>query len=317
MYGDAAFETLRVYGGEPFEWAAHADRLTRTLTRLGFEAAMPPRDDLRERVVETVAANDFADCRAKLSISRGVQPGKLTPSPRVDPTVVVTVGELPRGGVEGERVWDGPAAVETVTTRKPDPAALPADAKTHNYLNGILARLELRERAASGRSGSGDDGGSGTGAGGHGGDAGEGGREADEGNPDAEHDAGADPNAEASGAAEEALLLDDEGYLTEGTTSNIFYVVDGELQTPSTVRPLLPGVTRSVVLDIAADESFPVQTGSHRPNHLVRADEVFLTNSSWEVRPVRRVDDVTFEVGPITRLLQRLFDERVERRHYG
>jgi branched-chain amino acid aminotransferase len=259
MYGDAGFETLRVYGGTVFAWAAHVDRLERTLSTLGFAEAMPPCDDLRDRVRATVDANAFDDCWAKLSISRGVQPGKLTPGPRVDPTIVVTVGELPRGGVAGEAVWDDPATVRIATTRKPDPAAFPPAAKTHNYLNGILARRELRDTDA-----------------------------------------------------DEAVLLDADGYVTEGATSNLFFVADGRLKTPASGRPLLPGVTRSVVLDLAREEDVPVETGSYRPNDLLRADEVFLTNTSWEVRPVTRVDGTAFEVGPLTRLLGRLFDERVE-----
>lgn len=266
-YGDAGFETLRLYDGEPFAWSAHVDRLARTLRLLGFERAMPPAADLRERVVETAAANDLTEAWARLSITRGVQPGKLTPAERVDPTVVVTVGELPRGGPAGTRVWDEPARVRTVATRKPDRDALPPAAKTHNYLTGVLARLELRDAA------------------------------------DAEQ-------------ADEALLLDSEGYLTEGTTSNLFFVRGDTLRTPATSHPILPGVTRSVVLDLAREEGIPTETGSYRPHQLVDADEVFLTNTTWEVRPVAAVDGTATEPGPITRLLQRLFDEHVAATHY-
>ena len=139
MYGDAAFETLRAYGGDVFEWDAHADRLERTLDTLGFADAAPPREDLRARLDATLDANDLDDAYLKLSVTRGVQPGKLTPGTEVDPTVCVYVSSLPRGGRDAERVWDGPATVETVDTRRIADEALPADAKTHNYLNGILA----------------------------------------------------------------------------------------------------------------------------------------------------------------------------------
>lgn len=269
-YGDAGFETLRLYDGEPFAWSAHADRLARTLRTLGFERAMPPATDLRDRVLETAGANDLAEGWARLSITRGVQPGKLTPSARVDPTVVVTVGELPRGGVGGRPVWDGPATVRTAATRKPDRDAVPPAAKTHNYLGGVLARLEGRD----------------------------------------------EPTGEDGRGADEALLLDSDGYLTEGTVSNLFFVRDGTLRTPSTTRPILPGVTRSIVLDLAREEGFPTETGGYRPHELVDAEEVFLTNTTWEVRPVESVDGTAYESGPITRLLRRLFDEHVEATHY-
>ena len=265
LYGDAAFETVRVYGGDVFEWEAHADRIARTCRTLGFEEAMPPRDDLRDRVLETAAANDLTDAYARLSVTRGVQPGKLTPAPRVDPTVVVIVADLPRGGTEGESVWEGPATLRTVQQRRPPDAALPAGAKTHNYLTGVLARLELRDAAAD---------------------------------------------------TDEAILRDTDGHVTEGATSNLFFVDSGTLKTPSSSLPLLPGVTRSVVLELARQEGFPVETGRYGVSDLRAADEVFATNTTWEVRPVTDVDGATLEVGPMTRLLARLVDERVERECY-
>jgi branched-chain amino acid aminotransferase len=266
MYGDAVFETLRVYGGNPFAWAAHRDRLGQSARRLGFDAALP--DDLRERVAQTLRGNDLTDAYCKVSVSRGVQPGKLTPGQEVDPTVVVFISPLPRGGVEGESVWSEPATVQTVRTRRAPDSALPSAAKTHNYLGGILARLELRRAATDGF------------------------------------------------AADEALIRDIEDTVVEGATSNLFLVDGGVLKTPDAALPLLPGVTRSVVLDIAAEEDFPVETGRYGVEDVRGADEAFLTNSTWEVRPVGGVDGIDVPVGPVTKLLARLFDERIERDHY-
>ena len=260
MYGDAAFETLRVYGGTPFRWTAHADRLERTCETLGFAGAVPAATELRARVDETLAANNMTDAYLKLSVTRGAQPGKLTPETDVDPTVVVMVSELPRGGREGERVWDEPAQLRTVDTERVPDSALPSGAKTHNYLNGILARLELR----------------GTGA-------------------------------------DEALLCSAAGTLTEGAASNLFFIREGTLRTPSAGLPLLPGVTREVVLECASELGVPVETGRYRRSALADATEVFVTNSTWEVRPVTGVDGDEFAVGPVTRQLQAAFDERIER----
>jgi branched-chain amino acid aminotransferase len=261
LYGDAAFETLRVYGGEIFEWESHVERLARTCRTLGFDEAMPPAEDLRERVLDTVAANGLRDAYARLSITRGVQPGKLTPDPRVAPTIVIIVDELPRGGTEGESVWAGPATLRTVERRRPPEAALPAGAKTHNYLNGILARRELRQ---------------------------------------------------VDGATDEAIICDVDGYVTEGATSNLFFVDGGTLKTPSTSLPLLPGVTRDVVLDLAREEGLPIETGKYSVRDIREAEEVFATNTTWEVRPVTSVDGISLSVGPMTRLLARLYEERVE-----
>ena len=272
-YGDAAFETLRAYGGTVFAWQAHADRLERTCETLGFAKAIPPRADLLERIQATLAANDLADAYVRLSITRGVQGGKLTPDERVDPTIVVVVNPLPRGGVAGGPPWDDPATLRTVATRRPPAEAVPPGAKTHNYLTGILARLELRE--ASG-------------------------------------DGGAGEKAPRDGPADEAILRDEDGTVVEGATSNLFYVDGGELVTPSADLPLLPGVTRQIVLELAREEDLPVQPSRFRVEALRGADEVFATNTTWEIRPVRAVDGVEMAVGPMTQLLQRRYAERVE-----
>ena len=261
-YGDAAFETLRAYGGDVFEWEAHADRLRGTCDALELDHGLSDAD-LRARIGEALDANDLADAYVRLSITRGVQPGKLTPDPEVDPTVVVVVEPLPRGGRGGEDAWDGPATLQTVKTRRTPDRAVPSHAKTHNYLNGILARLELR----------------------------------------------------ATGA-DEALLLDAAGRITEGATSNVFFVRDDALCTPSLDGPVLPGVTRSVVIELARSEGIPVRSGAFVPDDLRGADEVFLTNTTWEARPVETVDGIGVGGGPVTTLLSRLFDERVERDHY-
>jgi branched-chain amino acid aminotransferase len=257
LYGDAGFETCRAYGGAVFAWAAHRDRLDRTCETLGMPDAAPA--DLRARVDATLDRNDLADAYVRVSVTRGVQPGKLTPDPDVDPTVVVVVKPLPRGGVDGESVWDAPARVRTVERRRIPEAATPAAAKTHNYLDGILARLDLR---------------------------------------------GTD--------ADEALVRDLDGFVAEGATSNVFHVVDGVLHTPSLDGPILPGVTRAVVLDLADELSIPVETGRYEVGDVRAADEAFLTNSTWEVRPVATVDGEAVGGGPVTERLARAFDRRVE-----
>ncbi|WP_336345773.1 aminotransferase class IV [Halalkalicoccus ordinarius] len=256
-YGDAAFETLRVYGGEPFEWEAHADRLAGTCEAIGLDHGIAD-DDLRDRIDATLVANDLADAYVRLSITRGVQPGKLTPRSAVEPTVVVIVAPLPRGGPGGESVWDGPARATIAETRRIPTTALPARTKTHNYLNGILARLECRETDA-----------------------------------------------------DEAIMLDGADALTEGATSNIFFVGDGVLRTPSLEGPVLPGVTRAIVLELAESAGIAIEEGTYAVEELLDADEGFLTNTTWELRPIASVDGTVIGCGPVTDRLRRAFDERV------
>ncbi|PSQ14569.1 4-amino-4-deoxychorismate lyase [Halobacteriales archaeon QS_7_69_60] len=264
-YGDGAFETCRAYGGEVFAWGRHLDRLERTCETLGMADAVP--GDLALRVAETLDANDLEDAYVRISVTRGVQPGKLTPRENVDPTVVVYARSLPRGGTGGEPVWEAPAVVQSTKTRRVPDAALPADAKTHNYLNSILARLELRRAA----------------------------------NEDYRPD--------------EALLRDVDGHVAEGASSNLFFVDDGILKTPAEGE-LLAGITRELVVEMAETEGFPVETGRYAVDDVRSADEAFLTNSTWEVRPIGSVDGVEIGDGPMTSLLGRLYDERVEARCY-
>jgi branched-chain amino acid aminotransferase len=281
LYGDAAFETLRAYDGMVFEWETHMARFRATAETLGMAGAVPTNEDLNARIRETLAANNLTDAYVRLSVTRGVQPGKLTPRHEVEPTVVIIVKDLPRGGRDGSPVWDGPATVRTVRTRRTPDEAMPATAKTHNYLNGILARLELR-------------------------------RTADEGG------AGRNTTVENETVADEALLRDEEGYLAEGATSNVFFVADGVLRTPSVEEPLLPGVTREVVLDLARRHDIPVETGRYTVANVCEATEAFLTNTTWELRPIATIDGTVMadEPGTITEYLRRLFCELVEDRHY-
>ena len=276
LYGDAAFETMRAYGGDLFEWAAHADRLAETCEVLELDHGLTD-EDLRARIDEALAANDLAEAYVRLSITRGVQPGKLTPTREVDPTVVIILKPLSRGGRGSEPVFDGPATLQTVKTKRVPSAAIPARAKTHNYLNGILARLELRVTGA-----------------------------------------------------DEALMVDDDGYVTEGATSNLFFVRENALRTPSLEGPILPGITRRVVCEVGAEEGIPIEEGRYRPDEIRSADEVFLTNSTWELRPIATVDGLSMAAnregeaadddaaaaGPITTLLSKRFDARVEAAHY-
>ncbi|MEF8801881.1 MAG: aminotransferase class IV [Halolamina sp.] len=261
-YGDAAFETLRTYGGDVFAWEAHADRLATTCELLELDHGIPS-ERLHGRIQETLDANGLEDASLRLSISRGVQPGSLDPHPEMDPTVVISVEPLPRGGIGGDAVWEKPATLSTVQTRRVPNTAIPAEARTHNYLNGILARLELR---------------------------------------------GSD--------ADEALMLDAQGRVAQGATGNVF-AVDGEgLLTPALSGPVRPGITRSTVIDLAAEEGIPVREATIQPKTFREAKEVFCTNSTWEVRPVDEVDGASLDTGPVTELLAHRFRERVESAFY-
>jgi len=96
-------------------------------------------------------------------------------------------------------------------------------------------------------------------------------------------------DARAAGA-EEALFVDDRGRVTEGASSNLFLVKGGRLATPPLRAGILAGVTRGIVLDLAAG-ALPVEERELGPEELAAADELFLTSTSREVLPVTRLGD--------------------------
>ena len=81
-----------------------------------------------------------------------------------------------------------------------------------------------------------------------------------------------------------------EGLAVEGAASNLFAVIDGEARTPPDGPRVLPGITRDVVLELAADEGLPVGTGDIAAAELAAAEEIWLTSSTKEVLPVTRLD---------------------------
>ncbi len=111
---------------------------------------------------------------------------------------------------------------------------------------------------------------------------------------------------------EEAILLDDHGHVCEGTAENIFVVQDGRIVTPPQTASILDGISRRSIIQIARDLGFEVVERDIARAELTLADEVFLTGTAAELTPVREIDDHPIgggEVGPITREVQRVFDD--------
>lgn len=112
--------------------------------------------------------------------------------------------------------------------------------------------------------------------------------------------------------AYEAVMLNASGYLTEGTISNLFFVTDGMLCTPSVECGILDGITRGIAIDLAVRNGITVREGELTVSALSAASEVFLTNTSMEVMPVGKVDERPYSVGPLTALLMRAFSREVD-----
>ncbi len=105
---------------------------------------------------------------------------------------------------------------------------------------------------------------------------------------------------------DEALLLDTEGYVAEGSSENIFIVRDGELIQPDSASAL-DGITRRTVVALAADLGFPLRSKRLTRDEIYCADEVLLTGTAAEITPVVAVDGRRIgdgRPGPLTRQLQ-------------
>ena len=93
----------------------------------------------------------------------------------------------------------------------------------------------------------------------------------------------------AAGAFD-SILLNWEQHLTECTVSNLFFVTEGCLRTPSVDCGLLDGITRSIVIQLAKEQHIPTEEGRFTPEQLRQCSECFLTNTSMEIMPVAAVD---------------------------
>ncbi len=115
---------------------------------------------------------------------------------------------------------------------------------------------------------------------------------------------------------DEAILLDNEGYVAEGSGENIFIVRNGILKTPP-LTSVLEGITRDAVIQIAKDEGIEISTERFTRDELYIADEAFFTGTAAEITPIKEVDKRTVgsgKPGPITKKLQSRFFDIVQGR---
>jgi len=111
--------------------------------------------------------------------------------------------------------------------------------------------------------------------------------------------------------ADEAILLNAEGYVAEGSAENIFIAKDGALLTPPLSAGILPGITRDSIIKLAEEMKIPVAERNVARDELYAADEVFLCGTAGEVIPVREIDGRAVgdgaAPGPLTRKLSERF----------
>lgn len=225
--GGGIFETLRVYGGRPFAWQRHMERLVLSAAELGFPVPAAPAG-LRAAIDALLAEQGLADAVVRVTITRGVAGGRPT-------RAGAWVEAEPLGG----RLWAGArsGAGSAIVSRLPFEPGWLGRHKTTSRLAWDLAREEAR--AAN---------------------------------------------------VDEAILVSPDGGVLEGAASNLFVVRDEEVLTPPLTLPVLPGVTRAIVLRLCVELGIRHREAPVTPEHLRRAEEVFLTNSVQEIVPLARVE---------------------------
>lgn len=111
--------------------------------------------------------------------------------------------------------------------------------------------------------------------------------------------------------ADDAVMLDSRGFVSEATAANLFTVRGEALATPPITAGILPGITRAVVMEIARRLGIPVEERDITPTELLTSDEVFLTGTGAEIVPVAMISGVKIgkeTPGPITRRIIGEFD---------
>jgi branched-chain amino acid aminotransferase len=245
LLGDGVFETLRVYGGEPFALDEHLVRLRWSVEAMRI--AMPAID-LEAAVQEVLRANDMTEARVRITVTSGGGPAGLARG-EGPPTVLAVAMPL--------AAWP-PTSTAVVSRLRRDQHSPLAGVKTTSLADSVVALAEARE-------------------------------------------AGAD----------EAVVLNLDDELCEATTANVFVVRDGTAATPPLESGCLAGITRAHVLGLGAVE----RTMSRE--HLVQADEAFLTSSTRELQPLVAIDGRPVgsgAIGPVTRRLADAYSEMVAAR---
>jgi branched-chain amino acid aminotransferase len=120
----------------------------------------------------------------------------------------------------------------------------------------------------------------------------------------------------AADGYDDALMLDYQGFMTEGTTYNIFYVNRGIVATSPLDVGILDGVTRRAIIDLCVELGIPCREVRYPKEYLYKADEVFVSSSLKEVLPVFDLDGKKIgggKAGPVTKMLKGAFEGLVKK----
>lgn len=253
LYGDGVFEGVRVYDGLVFKLREHIDRMYESAKVIKLDIPMT-KEEMVRAVVEVLRVNKIRDGYVRIVVTRGVGDLGLDPRKCRRPTVIIIADRIQ---IYDQEAREGGLKAIISSVRRDSVDATSHEAKTLNYLNSILAKIEAIE-------------------------------------------AGAD----------EAIMLDSRGFVSEGTGDNVFIVKGGVVSTPPRTAGILPGITRKCVIDLCKELGIPVFERDLTVAELYTADEVFVTGTAAEVMPVTVINGRVIgdgRPGPVTRRLMEEF----------
>jgi len=226
LYGDGLYETVPFYGGKPFRWAAHMERLDQGLGLLRIKIPFSGKElgSFARRLLEV---NETGSGVVRLTVSRGSGPRGYSMKTAQNPVVVMTLHPLPAEPKTGWRL-----ITSSFRVLSNDPLM---ESKTCSKVRSVLARAEAEDQGA-----------------------------------------------------EEALMLNERGEITEGAATN-FFCIQGSGDGPDVVctsplaAGLLPGVTRAAVLEVCGELGIKTAERAITPAEVVRCAGAFLTVSTCGV----------------------------------
>jgi len=255
LYGDGVFEGIRVYNGRIFELKAHIERLYNSAKVFRLDIPMK-KGQLIKAVEKTVKANNVIDGYIRLVVTRGIGTLGLNPFACNAASTFIIADNIQ---LYPEELYEKGMRIISATTVRNHPLAIPPQAKSLNYLNNILAKIEALDNNVP-----------------------------------------------------EAIMYNHEGYVAEATGDNVFIIKYGIIYTPPTEAGGLVGITRRVVIELAAKEKIKVVEKNLTRFDLYVCDEFFLTGTAAEVIGIIEIDGRVIgdgKPGPITKALRKRFFE--------
>ncbi len=280
LYGDGLFETLLVANGKPFRWTQHLERLRRGAEFLGIKLPFAP-GRLRRVAGELIAKNKMPEALLRLTLSRGVGRRGYSPKGADRPTLVMSLHPAPGSWSSSFSLSPSTLKRELQPAQRTEPIVAPGAPLSPRW-NLITASLRLPANE-----------------------------------PLAQFKTSnklpqvlARGEAEAAGA-DEALLLNTDGFVVEASTSNLFWMDRDTVCTPPLASGILAGVTREAVLEICKALRLKTRERNVTPGKLKRMDGVFLSLSSWGVVEARSLDGRALKQSPVVDQIRRAYQEFV------